>query len=172
MCDGCDGKARITAADEGDPFWYDGGLMTMRARPADTGGSISLIDVLVPKGKATPLHVHPDAEESFYVIDGQLTVHVDGINHELSAGGASTIRRGTPHAFAVRSDTAHLLVVFTPGGGEEFFIEAGEPAARRELPPEAAPDLDRYRAAAAKTGVVLLGPPPFAAQAVDASGQA
>lgn len=163
MCDACAEKAHITTADQGEPYWYDGGLMTMKARPTDSCGSLSIIDVLVPRGKATPLHMHPDAEETFYIIDGLLTVHVDGINHELSAGATSTIRRGTPHAFTVGSDIAHLLVVFTPGGGEEYFIEAGEPAARRELPPVAAPDLDRYRAAAAKTGVVIMGPPPFIA---------
>jgi hypothetical protein len=54
-----------------------------------------------------------------------------------------------------------MLVVFTPGGGEEFFIEAGEPAERREFPPPAEPDFARYQAAAAMTGLVLLGPPPF-----------
>jgi quercetin dioxygenase-like cupin family protein len=160
MCNACAGKAVIRSADEGQPFWYDGGLMTMKARPDDTGGSLSVIDVIVPRGKATPLHAHPEAEESFYVIDGDIVVHVDGNDHQLTTGATTTVRRGTPHAFAVRSD-AHLLVVFTPGGAEQFFIEAGEPAERRELPPEKEPDLAKYQAAAARTGLVLLGPPPF-----------
>lgn len=161
MCEACAEKAVIRSAGEGEAFWYDGGLMTMKTRPPDSGGSVSLVDVVVPRGKATPLHVHPDAEESFYVVDGDITVHIDGTDHELTVGATTTVRRGTPHAFAVRSSTAHLVVVFTPGGGEQFFIEAGEPAVRRELPPEGERDLDRYRAAAEKTGVVLLGPPPF-----------
>jgi len=161
MCETCAGKAVFRSAEEGEAFWFDGGLMTMKARPADSGGTVSLIDVVVPRGKATPLHLHPDAEESFYVIDGDITVHIDGTNHELTGGATSTVRRGTPHAFAVRSSTAHLLVVFTPGGGEQFFIEAGEPALRQELPPEGERDLERFRAAAEKTGLVLLGPPPF-----------
>lgn len=161
MCDACADKAAIRSPSEGDPFWFDGGLMTIKTPSDASGGSLSLIDVMVPLGKATPLHLHPDAEESFYVIDGDITVHVDGLDHELTTGATTTVRRGTPHAFAVRSSTAHLLVVFTPGGGEQFFIEAGEPALRRELPPERPHDLDRYRAAAEKTGLVLLGPPPF-----------
>jgi quercetin dioxygenase-like cupin family protein len=161
MCNACAGKAVIRSADEGQPFWYDGGLMTMKARPDDTGGSLSLVDVIVPRGKATPLHAHPEAEESFYVIDGDIVVHVDGNDHQLTTGATTTVRRGTPHAFAVRSRDAHLLVVFTPGGAEQFFIEAGDPAAHRELPAEKEPDLAKYREAAARTGLVLLGPPPF-----------
>ena len=161
MCRECDGKAVITEGDEGDPFWYDGGLMTMKARSEQTGGSISVIDVRVPHGKATPLHMHPDAEETMFVIDGNIDLHVDGQNHQLGPDATWTILRGTPHAFAVRSPEARMLVIFTPGGGEEFFIEAGQPADRRELPPPSEPDLAKYRAAAATTGVTLLGPPPF-----------
>lgn len=161
MCDACAGKAVIRSPGEGEPFWFDGGLMTMKATPDDTGGSLSVVDVVVPRGKATPLHAHPEAEESFYVIDGDIVVHVDGKDHELTVGATTTIRRGTPHAFAVRSSDAHLLVVFTPGGAEQFFVEAGEPATRRALPPEAEPDFARYQEAATKTGLVLLGPPPF-----------
>lgn len=163
MCATCEGNDRgvVRSADEGEAWWYDGGLMTMKARPDDTGGSLSVIDVLVPKGKATPLHTHPDAEETFYVIDGDLLVHIDGVNHSLTAGATSTVRRGTPHAFAVMSHEAHLLVVFSPGGGEQFFIDAGEAAARRELPPEGERDFARLQRAAEANGVVLLGPPPF-----------
>jgi quercetin dioxygenase-like cupin family protein len=154
------GQGGHAAASEGEPFWYDGGLMTMKARPDQTGGSISMVDVLVPKGKATPLHAHPDAEESFLVLGGQITLHVDGTNHDVGPGATWMIRRGTPHAFAVHSHQAHLLVIFTPGGSEEFFIEAGEPALLREFPPPAKPDFSKYEAAA-KTGLVLLGPPLF-----------
>jgi len=135
--------------------------MTMKARPDDTGGSLSVVDVLVPKGKATPLHTHPDAEETFFVISGALIVHIDGVDHSMTAGGTSTVRRGTPHAFAVTSDEAHLLVMFSPGGGEQFFIDAGEAAAGRELPPEGERDFARLQRAAEANGVVLLGPPPF-----------
>lgn len=162
MCEACEGKAAVRHAGEGEAWWYDGGLMTIKARPAETGGTISVTDVVVPRGKATPLHVHPDAEETFVVLDGELSVHVDGVDHQVGAGATSTIRRGTPHAFAVRSEVAHLIVIFSPGGGEQFFIDAGEPASTRELPPDGQQDLHRIRAAADKNGLVLLGPPPFA----------
>jgi hypothetical protein len=51
--------------------------------------------------------------------------------------------------------------MFSPGGGEQFFIDAGEPALRRELPPEGERDFARLEKSAADNGIVLLGPPPF-----------
>lgn len=162
MCTECAGKAVVRSADEGEAFWFDNGLMTLKARSDETGSSISVVDAVLPSGKATPLHVHPDFEESFYVIEGVILLHVDGVDHRVTAGATYTVRRGTPHAFAVVSDGAHLLVLMTPGGGEQFFIEVGEPARTRELPPPAARDMQKFMEAAERTGMlVVLGPPPF-----------
>jgi hypothetical protein len=72
--------------------------------------------------------------------------------------------RGVPHAFLVRSATARLLVLITPGSGamDAFLREAGEPAPERTLPPERPLDMERIAAAAEHTGAVtILGPPPF-----------
>jgi hypothetical protein len=52
-------------------------------------------------------------------------------------------------------------VALIPGGGENFFRAAGTPAERPELPPPSERNLERFQAAAAGNGVVLLGPPPF-----------
>ncbi len=57
--------------------------------------------------------------------------------------------------------SAHILVIFSPDGGEQFFIDAGEPAARRELPPKGERNFERIRKAAEANELVLLGPPPF-----------
>ena len=115
------------------------------------GGSISVVDVRVQREKATPLHAHPDAEETLLVLDGELILHVDGVDHVMETGAVSTVRRGTPHAFAVRSPEARLLVVYTPGGAEQFFVEAGEPAGIGDLPPAMPRDVEAYRAAAARS---------------------
>ncbi len=101
MCKACDGKAVIARADEGEPFWYDGGLMTMKARPSQTGGSILVVDVRVPQAKATPLHMHPDAEETLFVIEGEIELHVDGTNHH-HPGNTARVRRAIPRGADAR----------------------------------------------------------------------
>jgi quercetin dioxygenase-like cupin family protein len=156
---------------EGELLWFTNSLITFKATSADSGGAFLLFEMLSPRGKATPLHVHPGEDESFYVLEGELLVHDDG--RELTAGEGAfvTIPRGTPHAFTVTSETARFLVLLTPGpaAAEQFFRDGGEPAESAELPPDGPLDIARIKASAEKNGCVeLLGPPPFAPAAAPA----
>jgi hypothetical protein len=51
-------------------------------------------------------------------------------------------------------------VIYTPGGMDKFFAEAGEPAQRRAVPPpsDAPPDIERLGAIAQKHGLQLKVP--------------
>ena len=53
-----------------------------------------------------------------------------------------------------------LLVIYTPGGTEAFFAEAGESAERHELPPPMTeePDIERLMAIAEKHGMKMKPP--------------
>ena len=64
----------------------------------------------------------------------------------------------------VASETAHILSVQTPGSGESFYREAGEPATR-ETDPARPADWPRLRAVAERSDCIeILGPPPFATE--------
>jgi hypothetical protein len=52
-----------------------------------------------------------------------------------------------------------MVVLGTPGGGERFFRALGEPAAARELPVPAAPDVERVVHVAAEHAIDILPPP-------------
>lgn len=147
----------------GELLWFDGGLITLKATGAQTAGALLLIEAWMPRGKATPLHAHPDSDETFYVISGDLLAHVDGEDSKATTGGIMMIPRGAPHAFAVTSESARLLVVHTPASEitESFFRAAGEPALAASLPPPNTRDLNRMKAAAEKSGLRIMGPPPF-----------
>ena len=155
----------VRTHEEGDLLWFNESLITFKARSEETGGAFVLFEMLSRRGKATPLHVHPDEDESFYVLDGELLAHVEGREVQLPTGSFVSVPRGTVHAFTVASETARFLTLFTPGppAAEAFFRDGGMPAAARELPPDGPPDIARIAAAAEKHGCVqLLGPPPFA----------
>jgi len=110
------------------------------------------------------LHAHPAEAETFYVLEGEALFHLDGAERAMGPGSFVSVPRGVPHAFLVRSATARLLVLITPGSGamEAFLREAGEPAPERTLPPQRPLDMERIAAAAEHTGAVtILGPPPF-----------
>jgi quercetin dioxygenase-like cupin family protein len=147
---------------EGEHFWFDGGLLTFKATGAHTAGALLLLEVLQPEGKTPPLHAHPEADETFYVLEGELLMHIDGAEHSIRKGAVVVVARGTPHTFVVTSQAARMLLAFTPASPvmEDFVRQASQPAADLTLTPPP-PDSDRYQAAAERCGLNVLGPSPF-----------
>ena len=77
----------------------------------------------------------------------------------MPAGGFAFGPRGVPHAYAVTSNVARLLIITTPGGAERFFRELGELAEALVLPVPDAPDVPRVVSVAAEHGIFVLPPP-------------
>jgi quercetin dioxygenase-like cupin family protein len=160
--------AIIRAEGEGDAVWFNNDLFTFKATSDETGQALTLFEELSQRGKVTPLHLHPKADETFCVIEGEIRVHIDGAERTVTQGGIASVPRGMPHAVMITSERARVLTIVTPGCKEleMFFQEAGEPATQRTLPPSAPLPMERIRAAAMRHGsVVILGPPPFSAMA-------
>jgi quercetin dioxygenase-like cupin family protein len=95
---------------------------------AETGGSLSLMETSVRPGTEPPYHIHDNEDEIFYVLEGHLSVMVDGTVHECRAGDTIFLPRRIPHTFRVRSEVAHCLSIVTPSGFENFFKAIGKPA--------------------------------------------
>jgi hypothetical protein len=72
-CMSTDPAPHVLGAEEGEAFWFFGGLVTVKASALQPGGRYALTEHLYPGGVATPLHSRPGDEESFYVLDGELT---------------------------------------------------------------------------------------------------
>jgi quercetin dioxygenase-like cupin family protein len=151
----------IRAAEEGERLWfYGGGIFTIKATAAETGGSLFIFEDTMAEGKVTPLHLHPEEEEVMYVIEGELLIHMDGHNQTVGAGGLCVAPRGVPHAFLVTSPGARALFALTPGKAESFYRGASEPATSET--DAAAVDFEGLRQSAARNGgIEILGPPPF-----------
>jgi len=152
----------IRNAGEGERLWFaGGGVFTMKATTAETGGAFTLFEDRVVRGKTTPMHLHPTVDELCYVIDGEIVVHVDGAEHRVGKGGLFFAPRGTAHAFLVTSETAHLLCLQTPGDGEAFYRSVSDPSTSAD-DSKRPPDIARLREGAQKSpSIELLGPPPF-----------
>jgi len=146
---------------EGEALWFLGVLATIKASAETTGGAVAVIEHLAPRGTGSPLHVHSREDEWFYVIDGELTIWVDGETIVAPAGGFVFGPKGIPHTFIVSSEQARFLLVTEPAGFEQFMRAAGEPAASLEIPPPATepPDVAALSAAAAEFGIEITGPP-------------
>ena len=114
-----------------------------------------------PRGHGSPLHVHRNEDEWFYVLSGELTFWIDGDVTTATAGSFVSGPRDLPHTFTVSSDEAHFLLVIEPAGFENFLLELSQPAQSRTLPPASIepPPLETMIAAAATHGLEILGPP-------------
>lgn len=153
----------VVEQDGGEALWFGGGLFVFKVTSEQSGGAFILIEDTALRGKTTPLHTHPLHDETFYVIDGELLLHIDGVEQATGPGAIAAIPRGTPHAFLVTSESARWIGFITPGdaNGEAFFREAGDPATSR-TPPSGSLDIPRIVEAGKRTGFMdMLGPPPF-----------
>lgn len=150
------------AADEGEALWFLGTRATIKASAETTGGLVGVIEQLAPPGSGSPLHVHRNEDEWFYVMEGELTFLVGDDRVVAGAGGFVYGPRGIPHIFEVTSaEPAHFLLVAEPGGFEAMVRAAGVPATAPGLPPADSPppDMEKLGAAAAAQGIEILGPP-------------
>ena len=113
----------ITAA-EAPAMPYDAGALRVVVPSARTGGTYSLLELQEQAPYRTPPHVHPELDESFYVLEGTLALEMDGRSYALPAGSWVHIPRGTVHAQgSADGGQVRLLTRLSPGGFEQFFLD-------------------------------------------------
>src|SRR5215212_1040561 len=159
------GTIIIRGEGEGERRWFaGGGVFTMKATAEEIQGAFMLLEDRMTRGKTTPLHTHPNLEETLIVLEGEILIYAEGREHRVGPRGVAVAPRGAPHAFMVTSESALILALQTPGSGEAFYREASEPSTE-DTDAGRPPDLDRLRAAAERHPdiIEILGPPPFEA---------
>lgn len=157
-----DPKPSLHGRQEGAALWHMGALMVFKATSEETGNAFWLAEQTSNLGYASPVHLHTREDETFYVLDGELSIEVDGVPHELSTGTSLFAPRGLAHSYKVESPTARWLVLGTPGGFDGWFFDTGKPAERFEVPqfdPADFPDFGDVIASVEKYGGKVLGPP-------------
>ena len=77
-----------------------------------------IVEHPIPPGFHVPMHFHEAEDESFYVLEGEVTFECDdGIAH-VGPGGFVHCPRGARHGFRNETDRpARALVVASAGGG-------------------------------------------------------
>ena len=151
-------QAIVRHEGEGEAIWMLNSLVTVKATADETAGAYSLCEQVVTPDGNPPPHVHREADEAFYVLDGEVEVEVGGDVAVARRGTFALAPRGVPHTYRVRSATARLLVLGSPGGLDRFFAAVGEPAQARTLPEPAAPDVGTVVSVAAAHGIDVLSP--------------
>jgi mannose-6-phosphate isomerase-like protein (cupin superfamily) len=134
----------------GERLVFGEGTVVIRASAEATGGALTVFEE-VPPLLDTPLHVHSNEDELFYILEGEHIVQRGDEEFRLGPGEAIFLPRGVPHAQRrVVTGAGRLLVVCAPGRFEGFFRDLAEADREGRLGPDA------YAAASEKFGITWL----------------
>ena len=133
-----DATSLVTSAEMGAGFWQMGILWSPLISGESTRGTYSLMEQLMPAKAGPPPHIHDQGEEVFYILDGELALQLGNQVVTGTAGQLVRIPAGTPHAFAVRTETARVLNFYVPAALDLQVAMLGTPATSAILPPPGA----------------------------------
>ena len=140
--------------------WWKSGRITVKTAGAETGDAFSQIETDDPRDSGPPLHLHHNEDETFFVLEGEVTIQVGDERIDLAAGDFLFGPREVAHAYVVRSERARMLVTASPAGVEQFFVSHGVPVTGAEPPTDAVlPPMDEIVRLFASYGCEILGPP-------------
>lgn len=148
---------------EGQALSAVGDVYRILAPGEQTGGAYALLEARVLPGGGPPPHLHRREEESFFVLEGELTFFVEGRPVRTTAGSFVQMPRGTTHCFKNESAApARMLILVTPSGFEKFMAEFATPVPSFDSPPlpVTPAEIEKLLAVAPKFGIEMIAQPP------------
>jgi quercetin dioxygenase-like cupin family protein len=128
--------------------------MSVKATAAETGSAFTLLEAAEPPGFGPPMHIHHDAAEAFYVLDGEYLLFIEDGEFTCPAGSFIYIPSGLRHGFRVGAVPSRKLNLYSPAAMIGYFDELSA-SMTSGVPDEA--ELD---AIARGYGMEVVGPVP------------
>ena len=128
--------------------------MSVKASADMTGGAFTLLEATEPAGFGPPIHVHRNAAEAFYVLEGAYAITVEEARFDCPAGSFIFIPPGLKHGFRVGSTPSRKLNLYTPAAMIGYFDELRVALETGEADP------DRLAEIALRYGMEVIGPIP------------
>jgi mannose-6-phosphate isomerase-like protein (cupin superfamily) len=129
---------------------FAGAVFLVKASAESTAGAFSIIEELEPLD--TPLHVHANEDELFYVVEGEHVFRIGEEEFPARPGAVVFAPRGVPHAHRrLVPRTGRFLTMVSPAGFEGFFRELSAADGAGGAGPEA------YERVSKKYGITWLG---------------
>lgn len=146
--------------DGGNTVFLVGDTYTVLLTGAQTGGVFSLLEAIVPPETGPPPHIHHEEDETFLLLNGELTFRLGDVTHEARAGTVIFVPRGIAHSFKnVGTGNARMLFMYSPAGMEGMFPEIGTPGTRGvQAPPLNPADIAAMIAIAPKYRFSIVPP--------------
>jgi mannose-6-phosphate isomerase-like protein (cupin superfamily) len=147
--------------DEGRTIGVVGDTYRFLAVGEDTDGRYATWEAIVPPGGGPPPHIHSREEESFFVLEGAITIRVNEQRFVAEAGTFANMPVGSLHSFKNESSKpARMLISVAPAGLEKMFFEVGQPVVAGRTPPlPTKEEIEKLLAVAARYGIEFRLPP-------------
>ena len=129
-------------------------MMTVKASEDLTAGAFTLLEATEPPGFGPPMHIHHNAAEAFYVLEGEYIIFIEEKEIRCPEGSFIYIPSGIKHGFRVGPVASRKLNMYAPGVMVGYFDELAAAIAD-----ETADDA-RLDAIAKRNGLEITGPVP------------
>jgi mannose-6-phosphate isomerase-like protein (cupin superfamily) len=128
--------------------------MTVKASGDQTDGAFTLLEADEPAGFGPPLHIHRDAAEAFYVVEGEYIIFIEGREALCPAGSFIYIPAGIEHGFRVGSVASRKLNFYTPAAMVGYFDDVAAAVKAGDV------DADELASIARRHSMDVIGPVP------------
>jgi mannose-6-phosphate isomerase-like protein (cupin superfamily) len=140
--------------------------MSVKATHEETDGAFSLLEAEEPPDFETTLHIHHDAAEAFYVLEGEYIIFVDKREFPCQTGSFIFIPAGVPHGFRVGKTKSRKLNLYAPAAMVGYFDDVSKAVKQGTLDPVHRSEI------AARYSMEVLGPVPLGKLSNKLSGHA
>ena len=146
--------AFVLGPGEGRAIDLGGFGMSVKATADQTNGAFSLLEASEPAGFGPPLHIHRDAAEAFYVLEGEYVIFIEGREAICPAGSFIFIPAGIEHGFRVGAVASRKLNLYMPAAMVRYFDEIADAGREGQM------DEDALSKIAQRYGMEIIGPVP------------
>ena len=145
---------------EGHTITVVGDIYRFLATGDETDGKYAMFDAIVPPGGGPPPHIHSREEESFLILEGEITFTVGDKQIVATSGTFANMPVGSLHSFKNATEKpASIIITVAPAGLEKMFLEVGQLAKLGDTPPRPSKaDIEKLLAVAPSYGVEIKVP--------------
>lgn len=144
---------KVVRPDEGRKVRVLSDLVNIKLTAKESQNAMAVMTIDLPPQSFVPPHSHAVEEEGYFVLAGEMLMHLAGKEVVVSQGDFIHVPAGQMHGYRNPHATACKMLAWTIGGAiDEFFVEMGDKI--RDLPQ----DLAHMPAILERHGVFM--PPP------------
>ena len=147
------GGAFVLGPGEGRSIELGTFKMLVKAGADETDLAFSLLEAAEPAGFGPPMHIHHDAAEAFYVLDGEYVIFLEDREFICPAGSFIYIPVGLRHGFRVGTIPSRKLNLYSPAAMVGYFDELSTTIATKA-------DASHLDALAGRHGMEVVGTVP------------